>query len=258
MKGIELDLPGFIVPRLNVQGILGDPLPQDLSWNPAHSSGNHPVRRTRSDFGLTHYVCLEPVCRAEAIRNMRNIYRSAARVLVLDSFIQAIPRSVDVTEKYVRIWISNWHRRLWTLQEGLLGQALLFQFKDGAVTICDMDKEVADYADYGKTSVRHLYSSVRLSCAMTLDPFYDLFHVLGSRASEGFLTWAYGIRGRSTSYIEDEPICFANILGLDPGPMLQLSESDMAPGESLAQRRMERFYELVRDFDARIIFNEFP
>lgn len=192
--------------------------------------------------------------RKAAIGHMADIYRSADRVVVLDSFIQGLPRSADVMEKYARIWLSNWHRRLWTLQEGLLGKtSVLFQFKDGALTIRDMDGEVAKYSEI---SVQNLYSSVRMNCAMTLDPFYDWFQVLGSKvSSSGFFTWAYGIRGRSTSKVEDEPICFSTLVGLDPRPVLKCVA---ASGESLAQKRMECFYEQVKHFDARIVFNEFP
>jgi hypothetical protein len=70
--------------------------------------------------------------RKEAIRQMAEIYRQGDRVLVLDSFILTLPRSADVVDKYLRIHLSTWHHRLWTMQEGQLASRLFFQFRDGA------------------------------------------------------------------------------------------------------------------------------
>ncbi|KAK3360911.1 hypothetical protein B0T24DRAFT_692387 [Lasiosphaeria ovina] len=56
--------------------------------------------------------------RSLAIRQMALVYRQADRVLVLDSFVRVLPRTSGIVEKYMRIHLSAWHHRLWTLQEG--------------------------------------------------------------------------------------------------------------------------------------------
>ena len=72
------------------------------------------------------------------IRKMGEIYKSANHVLVLDSSIQAIPRSAHVFDKIVALFLSNWNRRLWTLQEGLFAKSLYFQFGGNMLQIKDL------------------------------------------------------------------------------------------------------------------------
>ncbi|KAK6535521.1 hypothetical protein TWF694_001976 [Orbilia ellipsospora] len=69
--------------------------------------------------------------RIDTIRKMRHIYSRADRVLVLDGTIQQCPLSMPLVERTAVLYISNWFRRLWTLQEGALGKKVYFRFKDG-------------------------------------------------------------------------------------------------------------------------------
>jgi hypothetical protein len=66
--------------------------------------------------------------RKKSIAHMSAIYHEADIVLVLDSWLQEIPRSVNITEKAIRMYLANWQRRLWTLQEGILAKKLYIQF----------------------------------------------------------------------------------------------------------------------------------
>lgn len=75
--------------------------------------------------------------RKQAIRQMKEIYHSSYQVLVLDAEIP-IANASDVTEAFMRISLSGWMLRLWTLQEGVLGDRLHFRFKDSAF---DVQKE---------------------------------------------------------------------------------------------------------------------
>ena len=191
--------------------------------------------------------------RKAAIRRMAEVYRGADRVLVLDSFILTLPRSAHIIEKYVRIHLSSWHHRLWTLQEGQLAPRLFFQFEDGPESFYDMSYSERHSLDVRDPTV--LCSPLRLLCITELEIFYRYFEQARSDDVHGInivtrmRSCAKYLRNRQTSKSEDEPICIATILGLDSGPLL--AQKDPA-------RRMASFYDSVRHFDPRIIFHEHP
>ncbi len=105
--------------------------------------------------------------RSDAIAMMAKIYGSAERVLVLDAFVQEVSRTAPEIDRVTHLYLSSWHRRLWTLQEGLLAKKLSFQFSDGSQTMRDMHSD----DDEKDTSPRTFYSSVRGSCGGEFDPF---------------------------------------------------------------------------------------
>lgn len=219
----------------------------DRLYTEKHESYRGTLDRAENQVGLfwvdTLCVPLHKAYRLDAIRMMKDIYQLSDRVLVLDSFVQEVPRSANITEKSVRLYLSNWHHRLWTLQEGLYAQSLFFQFKDGAQTIKDMHPEYS--ADHN--SLIPFYSSARANCAGQFDPFYEFIHMTGSVESS-FYTFSHFIRSRTTSKMEDEAICFSTLLGLDPAPLFKVE----------GEKRMERFYGLVNKFPRVIVFNDFP
>ncbi len=73
--------------------------------------------------------------RSLAIGLMYQTYVSAQDVLVLDSELQKTPIPDDNTETFLRISVSGWMRRLWTLQESVLGRRLQVKFQDGIVDL---------------------------------------------------------------------------------------------------------------------------
>jgi hypothetical protein len=211
--------------------------------------------------------------RKSAIRMMGEIYRKADRVLVLDSFVQEIPRSSDAIEKFKGIHLSNWHHRLWTLQEAQLTGSLFFQFQDGAQTFQDMTYQEQSmgspffqFRDGAQTYLdmayiegnlhpilmQHICFPVRFCCATQLEAFYTLFTSLtqSTDITQRMRTCAKYVRTRTTTRLEDETLCVATILNLDPRPLLS--------GIDSAKNRMERFYDLVGCFDPYIIFNDYP
>lgn len=48
---------------------------------------------------------------------MRDVYKLADKVLVLDSLLYEAPSDIDIKEVAFRVYASNWAMRLWTLQE---------------------------------------------------------------------------------------------------------------------------------------------
>lgn len=177
-----------------------------------------------------------------------NIFRQADRVLVLDSFIQQLPREADITEKYARLHLSAWHHQLSTFPEGQLGKTLLFQFQDGAETFYDM---MYPERHLDPRDAVNICSPVRVLCATQLEAFYRHFETSGETLdiSTRMRSCARYLRSRQTSKLEDEPFCLAMILGLDPDRIL---------AHEIFEDRMKILYESVKHFDPRVIFNNYP
>jgi len=68
--------------------------------------------------------------RIAAIHKMASTYGSASITLVLDAGIRKCSIERPLEEVIIRILISTWTRRLWTLQEGALADRLVFLLKD--------------------------------------------------------------------------------------------------------------------------------
>jgi hypothetical protein len=69
-----------------------------------------------------------------AIGLMAKTYNEAEVVLVIDSGIRATSVSPR-EEKLLDLLSSGWMQQLWTLQEGILAQKLVFEFSDGLVAL---------------------------------------------------------------------------------------------------------------------------
>lgn len=188
--------------------------------------------------------------RKEAIGQMAETYRQADRVLVLDSFILKLPYSADVIDKYLGIHLSNWHHRLWTMQEGQLASRLFFQFRNGAQSL-DMIKRY-ELHTIDRLAPQNLCSPVRLLCASELESFYRESELNSNRRSNitaRLRSCAHYLRSRETSRSEDEAVCVANILGLDAKRILRHDGAD---------DRMACLFDLIGVLDPRIIFHNHP
>lgn len=73
--------------------------------------------------------------RDKSMTMMYDIYRNAGEVLILDSELQNTPLPSSVDEAFMRVTISGWMRRLWTLQESVLGRRLQVRFRDGIIDL---------------------------------------------------------------------------------------------------------------------------
>lgn len=82
-----------------------------------------------------------------SIQRMRHIYRSAAAVLVIDSWLGQTSSEAPIPDRWLAVFLSNWQRRLWTFQEGCLAEQLYFRFSDRAKTHREMTQERVTYDD---------------------------------------------------------------------------------------------------------------
>lgn len=124
-------------------------LVDELSWSKGRTWDNLNKVQLRKFWrrlrGRTVAFWLDTLCipvgseyqkyRSLAISLMHKTYVSAQDVLVLDSELQATPIPADNTETFLRVSVSGWMRRLWTLQESVLGRRLQVKFQDGIVDL---------------------------------------------------------------------------------------------------------------------------
>lgn len=82
--------------------------------------------------------------RSEAIDSMSRIYAGAQNVLVLDSGLESenLEQLTDF-ETEIAVVCSAWMGRSWTLQEGALAPAVMFQFADGTERFSEIHKRVS-------------------------------------------------------------------------------------------------------------------
>lgn len=77
-------------------------------------------------------VCVPKINKVPALQAMLRTYQNADVVLVLDASLEAVPIDTPPVERLLRILVSPWTQRLWTLQEGWVAKTVAFQFSGGA------------------------------------------------------------------------------------------------------------------------------
>ncbi len=65
-----------------------------------------------------------------AIRNMHNIYVHARYMIVLDKSLMGVAKGPGYSTPAMKITMSRWMTRMWTLQEAILSKHIYFAFKD--------------------------------------------------------------------------------------------------------------------------------
>lgn len=155
-----------------------------------------------------------------ALRQMYCTYEEASVVLVLDrSLISHRVSGMSVDEACVRVAVSRWMTRLWTLQEGAIParkNKLWFQFTKTALPV--------------RTLYRHLVkvseTDIQRRCVVDgvigrFHTFTNLFDVQSSenRGAE-MKNIMRGLFYRSVTVPSDEPLIIATLLALDLSPIL--------------------------------------
>jgi hypothetical protein len=170
-----------------------------------------------------------------ALARMAATYQDSAMVLVLDAELYHTSLRTNL-EGIIRLICCNWMRRLWTLQEGILGDRRLhILFKSGTL---DLWKEL------GKLKAEH--KKTPWMC----HPMISFAVRTGIQQSVRFsgperMAWLFAdMNWRSTTRQTDEALVLANMLGLDATNIYQIP----------AKNRMKRIISMMHTFPQRIIF----
>ncbi|KAI0670224.1 hypothetical protein C8Q78DRAFT_1035136 [Trametes maxima] len=190
--------------------------------------------------------------RKRAIKLMAETYRNAAKVLVID---EGIRRECSVGASWVdnllRIAISGWMRRVWTLQEGLLARELWFEFVEGAV---DVEEQTGAKRKLEAPSRSDLLSpqnpwtpSVQFPVPPHGLPFYvvPLLYLRVNKATRdiAFHEVLDQLYARTTSKIEDELLAVATLLP----PHIHVDALLVIAGPDFAQWRMRALFLQLRE-----------
>ncbi|KAB5513500.1 hypothetical protein GE09DRAFT_629805 [Coniochaeta sp. 2T2.1] len=170
-----------------------------------------------TDFGVSNLpIWIDTLCvpverfwRRKALQLLHNVYSEAWVTIVLDEELLAVPAPDSKAEKAARILSSSWMRRLWTLEEALLGSiGLCYAFADRIV----QHGEVAGYREpdchpFEKAITRDLSGGIR----RTISAMWSVKWEEGHRLLVLLQACCY----RATSRPADELICLSSLLDLD-------------------------------------------
>ena len=153
----------------------------------------------------------DPEARTQAIVLMRETYRRAQDVLVLDAELQrSESRGMSKVEMAARILSCGWARRLWTFQEVALAQRPWVQFADEVIDLHALARDVSSVAN-SKDNLRerNLANGMlgALQGLVSINKQFTLQRVVR------------GIEDRLVTRPGDEPLCIAPLLGLDLKPI---------------------------------------
>ncbi|KAI1377275.1 hypothetical protein F4677DRAFT_444500 [Hypoxylon crocopeplum] len=207
--------------------------------------------------------------RKRTIRLLAQIYIEAMVVLVLGGELCRFEsRKAPALELGIRVLCSGWLKRLWTLQEASLASdiqgasVLYFQMADGPAYWNRLSRCFQYKPSYFEVSLPPKPSTTAVSIRDTkADLLYEM-HLMTAmedripsvrvisnpRFDTKFQKVMHAVQNRYTSKAEDEPVCLASLVGLDPQSILNAKDID---------NRMAEFYKLLRELPTVILFSEF-
>lgn len=155
-------------------------------------------------------VCIpnSPEHRRKSIGLLRNVYKNAAQVLVVDRTIQQCPKDNPAEDLAWSIVCSPWMQRLWTYQESYLAEKTVLALSDSFHTLFDAFKDFPEstFPDSIQVVRSSLVPIVRI-----LRPDFALHGDTQTNVGEvaSALSW------RTTSKVGDEVLAIAALLNLD-------------------------------------------
>ena len=143
------------------------------------------------------------------ITKLRQVYQRASHVLVLDQRLSQVACG-NLSEQLVSLLCCEWMSRLWALREGFLSKDLVFQFKDGIVSLSELMRNPRyDPPVISDTAITRSWQR-----------FQSLFVDQGAIESAPSLEERMNcvisnLQCPNATYDEDEPICLATLLNID-------------------------------------------
>ena len=184
--------------------------------------------------------------RNNQIGKMQHIYKDASCVLVLDRWVQAVATTADISDKFARLWLSNWQHRLWTCQEGVFARSLYFQFGDGQKRLFDLTEEAGLRKDGPQKST---IPSRSLNIPAFNEGRLEMFDI-----SVKVIPILDAVRMRNTTKKKDETVCIATLLGLRPDRLLHINKETTR--RDVCEKRMEELIGMIETLPQGLIFNK--
>ena len=203
-----------------------------------------------------------------AIQQMRDIYESSDRVLVLDDRIEQLSVSSSYFDRAVRLIVSNWQSRIWTLQEGVMAHQLCFQFEDGALAYEQFLKEEESQR---KAPSPGCFQRITTNIPVILSIGLEFTSLPDMSYADLFPALIPVALNRMTTNFEDETVCLGTLMGMDIKPLLNIQSKytkdelkEMTDAEKTAEdmrvcdARMKAFLCRIRKLPSSLIFSELP
>jgi len=159
-----------------------------------------------------------------ALDRMAKIYAQAEQVLVEDAGLHTTTISENMVENCLRVYLTLWVQRVWTLQEAWFAKKLYFNFKQGMMecqtAVVALGKLYYDW-EHGTGCINPIIHDLlpfmeRLN--QTISTIHPPDHHFGAIWSN--LQW------RSITVESDKATCIAILFGKDPTPLLQYPEHE--------------------------------
>lgn len=228
-------------------------------------------------------LCLpikDPEARKKAISQMERVYKTATKVLVLDSSLTSVSTTgMDPMEIGMRIMCSGWSRRLWTLQEGAYTNRVHFQFQGSTHTYNELKAALKSHwniprIDFDLPENHHLRQFLNMThdervqtrSYKVMNPvwpqiasffkemsIYQDMHLskLTPDTTWRILTVLRTVRGRTTSKLADEALVISSLLHLTAGSAEKLAR---LPREERLKNLIANQYCIPLD----VIFSDSP
>ena len=202
-----------------------------------------PIGRDNLFWLDTLCVPLERRFRRLAITRMDDTYGLCHKMLVLDAELERFPygdRSYE--ESLMRVSVSAWMRRVWTLQEAVMAKEFFVKFADGFLDVAAAAYRIR--AD--SMQVSKCYESVPLECCAF---FAVIKSIQDADRRFRFAPAWHAILTRQTSRPGDEVICLASMLGIRTSELLEIEAPD---------QRLKELIRIVDDFPRSILWSKGP
>ncbi|KAL9619298.1 MAG: hypothetical protein Q9160_006063 [Pyrenula sp. 1 TL-2023] len=204
-------------------------------------------------------VCVPGAAEARnmAIQFMSSTYRKAQTVVVLDDTIRltvlydGTGRQSSPEYLLYRIYTSPWSQRVWTYQEGVLAQKLVFQLAHGHTMVLNFP--LSEIGEYSRGPL-HISTEQILQHHVYMYLRAEVQALNGQVQAINIGTVALQLRWRDTLHRNpngrnDEILAVGAVLGLDMERLLNEPEG---------VRRMVLFYRLVGRLYSNIVFSDAP
>ncbi|MCJ1445542.1 MAG: hypothetical protein MMC23_006047 [Stictis urceolatum] len=177
--------------------------------------------------------------REKAISQMHDIYKWAKYTIVLDSSLMKLRRGNGYPEPAMKITMSSWMTRLWTLQEAVLSRHLYFNFVDDLYSMEELEElYISDNESLSSCipEVAHAYWYGILGAQR------DKIHTMGDSALEPEASFVATVwkatQWRTTSHLHHETLALATLMNLDTTWFADTSNATM--GDHKNQRILDK------------------
>lgn len=172
--------------------------------------------------------------KAKLLNRLHSIYKKATAVLIWDRDLMehTVPSGDNCIEMTVRLNTGQWSRRLWTLPEAVLAKNLFVAFKNGNLSLEDMEK-ACDSAKANLRDDNHFVWKAGIPFTSTISEIRSQLHnqepgdPTESALEPGLpvqRAWK-AVQFREATHHNDQTIVLASVLGLDVSGFLTSGSS---------------------------------